>query len=50
MQEYITVKKAAELLGVSKRTIYRKIKKGLIPYKKIDTKIIRIPVNYFDVN
>ncbi|WP_251861077.1 helix-turn-helix domain-containing protein [Clostridium sp. Marseille-Q2269] len=50
MQEYITVKKAAQILGVSKRTIYRKIKQGIIPCKKVDSKIIRIPINYFNID
>ncbi|APH17486.1 helix-turn-helix domain-containing protein [Clostridium botulinum] len=50
MQEYVTVKEASEILGVSKRTIYRKIKKGIIPCKKIGSKIIRIPSNYLKIN
>jgi len=48
LQEYVTVKKAAKILGVSTRTIYRKIKKGIIPCKKIE-KIIRIPADYFEL-
>jgi len=36
--EYVGVDQAAEILGYSKRTIYKKLRKGEIPGQKVDTK------------
>jgi len=37
-EEYVGVEQAAEVLGYSKRTIYKKLRKGDIPGQKVDTK------------
>ncbi|MSP12815.1 MAG: DNA-binding protein [Chloroflexi bacterium] len=34
-QEWLNVSEAAELLGVSRPTIYKLMDKGLLPYQKI---------------
>lgn len=34
-QKYVTVRELADLLGVSRITIYKRVKKGLIPATKI---------------
>lgn len=45
-QDYIAPKVVAKKLGVSERTIYRKIKSGEIPSKKIGSKTLRVPISY----
>jgi len=42
-----TVGEAAELLGVTKATVYRRIKDGVIPTVKMGTGRIRIPKKRF---
>lgn len=38
MAEYVGVKEAAEILDLSKRTIYKKLRKGDLPGQKVETK------------
>lgn len=45
---YYTVAEAAEILGVSTRTIYRNIADGNIPTIKTLTNQTRIPASVFD--
>lgn len=46
--EYISPKQAAEVLGIHKITILRKIKNGEIPHKRLGYKTIRIPKSYIN--
>lgn len=47
-QDYVSPKIVAKKLGLSERTIYRRIKSGEIPSKKIGNKTLRIPISYFN--
>jgi len=43
MREWLNVKQVASMLGVSRITLYRYIKKGLIPYYRISRRYLFDP-------
>lgn len=48
VESWVTISAAADHLSVSTKTIRRMIARGDIPAKRIDTRIIRIPVAALD--
>lgn len=44
MKQYLSITEAAEFLGVSRPTVYARLKSGELPYNQVGERTIRIPI------